>query len=318
MYSEHMRPRSAISIGWILACIFAASACDCGGSARNDASVETTDAAADSGLGDAGLADAGEGDAELADAGTGDAGCIPSGTEVCDGVDNDCNGLTDDVDAAHDGIYDCLRIGLFGQPGLRPSSDFLVWLQSNGTTVTRVQTSTSEELTPALLTSFDIVILDRLVRSYTPGEAVVLRDWVASGGGLVVMSGYTGDSSDWTFPNSLLADFELGIGTTLQNGPVTTFLPHPTTEGLTSVTFMGGFNVGVPRGDGGLDIQSDGGLPGVVAALPSGSVGITKEWQKGRVFVWGDEWIEFDSEWRALPQIPRFWANILGWVAHFR
>ncbi len=29
--------------------------------------------------------------------------------EVCDGIDNDGNGIIDDVDVGHDGVCDCLR-----------------------------------------------------------------------------------------------------------------------------------------------------------------------------------------------------------------
>lgn len=35
---------------------------------------------------------------------------------------------------------------------------------------------------------------------------------------------------------------------------------------------------------------------------------------QGRVFVWGDEWIEFDSEWSNLPEIQQLWVNIFAWL----
>jgi hypothetical protein len=35
----------------------------------------------------------------------------------------------------------------------------------------------------------------------------------------------------------------------------------------------------------------------------------------GRAFVWGDEWIEFDSEWMAIPQIPQLWVQVFSWLA---
>jgi hypothetical protein len=34
-----------------------------------------------------------------------------------------------------------------------------------------------------------------------------------------------------------------------------------------------------------------------------------------RAFVFGDEWIEFDSEWTTQPQIKQFWVNVFAWVA---
>jgi hypothetical protein len=35
----------------------------------------------------------------------------------------------------------------------------------------------------------------------------------------------------------------------------------------------------------------------------------------GHAFVWGDEWIEFDSEWAALPEIPELWVQAFAWIA---
>jgi hypothetical protein len=35
----------------------------------------------------------------------------------------------------------------------------------------------------------------------------------------------------------------------------------------------------------------------------------------GHGFVWGDEWIEFDSEWSAMPQIPQLWLQVFTWIS---
>jgi hypothetical protein len=41
-----------------------------------------------------------------------------------------------------------------------------------------------------------------------------------------------------------------------------------------------------------------------------------REVGKGRVLVWGDEWITFDSEWSSHPeyQVERLWLNSLKWL----
>ena len=254
---------------------------------------------------DAGLSDLGSMDATSTD-----AGCTPSGEEVCDGLDNDCNGLFDDVDEGGDGIFDCSRIALFGGPGSLGSSNFLAWLESNGVTIVRLQTDSSS-ITEVLLADYDVVILDRLVRDYTAPEAVLLRAWVEAGGALMSMTGYTGGFEDIARPNSLLGELGLEYLAGLRSGPVTDFVPHATTSSLTSITFAGGFRVGV--------------LPGafaatstVVARLSDGPAAVAGERGAGRVFVWGDEWVQFDSEWSSMPEIPRFWANVLGWLRRFR
>src|SRR5437868_2617690 len=83
------------------------------------------------------------------------------------------------------------RIGLFGSSGANGASDFNAWLTMNGVSVTRVQTDTAT-LTPALLSRFDIVIVDQLVRDYAPAEAALFARWIEGGGGAVSMTGYTG------------------------------------------------------------------------------------------------------------------------------
>jgi hypothetical protein len=90
-------------------------------------------------------------------------------------------------------------------------------------------------------------------------------------------------------------------------GPVMTFVPHPTTQGLTSVTFVGGYAVS--------DLGGTASSRTAVASIGSTTVGYAVTMGAGRAFVWGDEWIEFDSEWSQNAQIKQFWVNIFGWVA---
>jgi hypothetical protein len=228
-------------------------------------------------------------------------------TEICDGLDNDCNGQVDDVDAEDDGIRDCIDILLIGAPGLNSASSFQTWLASKGVTVQRIHGSGSPpELVRTDLEAFDVVVIDRLLRSYSAVEAGMLASWVGDGGGLLSMNGHTG-SSDRQSGNSLLSGIGVEHLAGLRNGPVTSFLaPHPLTGGLTSVTFQGGYALG---------LLPDAGTGFVtVADIGGAAVGIAVEAGRGRAFVWGDEWIQFDSEWSAQPQIQQFWVNAFAWL----
>jgi hypothetical protein len=212
-------------------------------------------------------------------------------------------------DDAGQGFCGGARIGLLGIPGPNGSSNFQAWLASNGQVVTRVPMATT--VTGDVLSAFDVVILDQLQRDYSTSEADALRDWVAAGGGVMSMTGYTGSGPDRTQPNTLLASIGIQYLPGLYDGPVTMFANHPTTAGLTSVTFQGGYTVGP------VDAVT-GGVNTVTASLSAGPVGMAQERGSGRAYAWGDEWVEYDSEWQSMPQIRQFWIDVLGWLEHLR
>ncbi|MEZ4221312.1 MAG: hypothetical protein R3B13_10345 [Polyangiaceae bacterium] len=236
------------------------------------------------------------------------AACVPThSTETeCDGVDDDCNGRVDDVDVAKDGICDCLRIGIIGSPGSNPSANFQAWLQGKGTSVERTHQTASESFDAPLLSKYDVLILDRLPRDYTAAEASALAAWVDAGGGFISMTGYTGQAAPDFFTNTLLAPFGLSYQPGLKSEPVTTFATHPVTQGLTSVTFLGGYLVA--------DAGGTSGTSTVIGSISAGPVAYAHERGKGRAVVWGDEWIEFDSEWQSLPEIEQLWINVMSWL----
>jgi hypothetical protein len=233
-----------------------------------------------------------------------------SDTETkCDGIDDDCNGKIDDVDTGHDGICDCIRIGLLGKPGYYGSNNFQKWLQDRGTTVTRIQNSTTEPLTATQLASFDMVIVDWLLRAYSDTEAQDFKAWLDNHHGVLALSGFA-PAYEVGYPNSLLKTVGLQFGgadVIPGKNVVTTFMPHAVTTGVSSVTFYGGSNVS----------EIAGGLTGThttFATLTAQSVGIVHEGASSRGVAWGDEWIEFDSEWTTMPDINRFWANIVSFL----
>jgi hypothetical protein len=256
--------------------------------------------------------DAGEGERDAGpppDLGARDLGPMCTASEMpertCNRLDDDCNGAIDDIDVAGDGLCDCLQIGVMGNPGSLASSSFQAWLTARGTSVTRFSLDATP-LTAEQLAMFDVVILDRLVREYSAEEAALLRDFVAGGGGVLAMTGYDGSGADRTRPNGLFAGLGIEYLPELRNGPVTMFEAHPLTEGLRSVTFAGGYRVGELAGAPGTRMT--------VARLPDGAAGVAVELGEGRAFIWGDEWIQFDSEWSTMPEITQLWVNALGWL----
>lgn len=251
-------------------------------------------------------------------ASTGGAGVGAPGTGGTTATSSGAGGGTGGASVILDGGADAscsrLNIAILGNPGSNPSSDFQTWLEARGTTVQRIQTTTDIPLTAETLQPFDVAILDFLSRDYTTSEAAIFSAWVSAGGGVVSMSGYQNDTSqDWR-ANSLLAP--LGVAYATYDGqqvwgPVTDFATHPITVGLTSITFTGGYAVS--------DLGSSTSTRTAIAFVTNNSgdipVAYAVQMDAGHAFVWGDEWIEYDSEWSSQPQIPRLWLQVFDWIS---
>lgn len=302
--------RRSITLGLIVGTIWGCSANPdgTGTAAGNSMSSTSSGGAGGSGTGgSAGNGSGGEGGLIFTpDGGMGSCTPVSMIESVCDGKDDDCNGRIDDVDTGKDGICDCLRIGIIGGPGSNPSANFQAWLQARGTTVERTHTTPGEVFDAALLAKYDVLIFDRLPREYTAEEAGQLKTWMDERGGFVTMTGYTGSAAPDFYPNALLAPIGLEYQAGLYNEPVTMFAMHPVTTGLTSVTFAGGYLV--------KDLGGNGGTSTAIGSISAGPVAFAHERGNGRAVIWGDEWIEFDSEWKSLPEIEQLWVNMIAWV----
>jgi len=231
----------------------------------------------------------------------GEATTFVDGTTSETGSDETDSGETGSDETGSD---ECPTIALLGTDGSHATWELSNWLMDHSITTDRIDPPLVDA---ALLDAYDVVILDQLLREYTPAEAMAFDEWVNAGGGLIALSGHSADpmyAQQW--PNSILGPMGLEFqGELLVNGPVTDFLPHPTTTGLTSVTFLGGFEV----------VATIPGQSSVVARFP-GQIPIAQAQERGlgKVFAWGDEWIEYNDAWD-MPETDLLWTNILDWVA---
>jgi len=242
--------------------------------------------------------------------------------EVCDGIDNDGNGIADDVDAGGDGVCDCLNIATLGQIG--PWSDggniFETWLNARSPLGA---TALEGELTAELLAPFNVVVVlhvdttevsngDRVAaahHAFSDAEAAAFGGWVQGGGGVMTTIGYTGDeAAEVVNVNRLLAAVGMGYSATKLDltGHVQEWDEHPLTLGVSNIFTDNGVE---PDGALGTTIargQTDG--QPALQVVEAGS---------GRVVVWGDEWITYDSEWddKADQQVDRLWLNLLKWLS---
>lgn len=305
-----------------------------GGGARNSSNVTTGTGAngASGGVGAQGGAQNGSG----AQAGTinlvplpepppgGSGGSYNPGngaTEVCDGIDNNANGIVDDVDAGHDGVCDCLNIATIGDIGPWSSGGniFAKWLNERSPKPATVLGDA--ELTAEALKGIQIIVVlhadtsaatrkdvsARAHHAFSPSEVTVFGDWVRAGGGAMTTIGYTpNEHNEVINVNRLLAPLGLGYSNTKTglDGLVEKWTPHPISAGVMAI-----------RTDNGVEPETKTGTTvayrDTQVALQVADVG------SGRLAVWGDEWVTYDSEWLDLTgqQVEVFWLNLLKWLS---
>jgi hypothetical protein len=202
------------------------------------------------------------------------------------------------------------RVAFFGDGGAHDENALSRFLREYPAIVARRSFDVAAIDAPALA-DFDLVILDQPTRTFRPDEADALERWVRSGGSLMSLVGFRTDQSDRPLQNSLLAKLRIAYQPGLIfNGPevghVTDFAVHPLAAGLTSVPFYGGYHI-APTNPAPLRW-------GRVAGGEGGDVGLWLEDGAGRVYAWGDEWVEYSSEWTSTDDTERFWSNAMGWL----
>jgi hypothetical protein len=320
----------------VATCLFTSLACSSdgddddgatGAAASGNGSAASGSGSAASGNGSAASGNGGSGAGfSVGMGGSAGAGAASGGNgtpELCDGIDNDADGIIDDVDAGNDGVCDCLNIATIGQigPWSNGGNIFSSWLDARspqGAVALDDQVLTDEVLAPhqvivilhvamTAVSNNEGTVTSAAHHPFLPAEADAFQRWVENGGGVMTTIGYTGDEgSEVQNVNRLLGTVGMGYSTT--NLDLTGFIqdwsPHPVTEGVSNIFTDNGVE---PAGDGMTVGTGDGDRPALQV----------KQASNGRVVVWGDEWITYDSEWQDLEeqQVELFWLNILKWLS---
>lgn len=316
---DHRVPLRSCAVIVIVAVVAVGAACGSSDGSQFGPDTSTqSQTGSDSGTGPGGNEDGGHGGF-----GSDDGGGSTSNLEVCDGIDNDGDGIIDNVDVGGDGVCDCLKIATLGFPGTVGEGDvFSSWL--NGKSTAGAVALEAKTLTPELLEGFDVIVAQDvregsqigkgkgIGRAYAKAEVDTLEAWIKAGGGFMTLTGY-GDTNEMTNSNRLLAPFGMKYGPDAilkKNGSVTVPIAHWTTSHPLAADIT---KVGVDNGHPvyGGDLIAWEPQPGKY------DVGRATSAEKGHVFVWGDEWITFNSEWKNVAdyQVERFWLNTLKWLS---
>lgn len=323
-----MKLRASLGVGVaVAACIWGLGACSSdknGSNVEGGAASAGAAASANSGNGSGGSSADGTGASSGKGSGIGgsdlilnDGGATDPGTnqgeggsaEVCDGEDNNGDGDIDNIDKDSDGVCDCLLIATLGVKGTSGQGDvFAAWLTArsdNGATDLADQT-----LTPALLAKYQVIVAQDVHKNheYSSDEAAALEAWVKQGGGFMTLIGYS-SSGEAKNVNRLLAPFGMSytdeqILSKSGNStiPITNWTPHPIDMGVTQVGVDNGYPVA--------------GMGDVIATGGKWNIASVQEIEKGHVFLWGDEWVTYNSEWNDHPdyQVQLFWLNSIKWL----
>jgi len=202
-------------------------------------------------------------------------------------------------------------IATIGAPGKYGQGDlFMVWLSSQGESSSG--NLGDQVLTASLLAPYKILVAQDVSKNhmYSASEVSALQAWITAGGGFMTMLGYHPPLTppEGTNVNRLLAPYGMNYGSvpilsdTAAANPVTSWVQHPVTQGITEIGFNNGFDV---EGSGTFLANEQG-----YNVLEVQGVG------SGHVLMWGDEWITYDAFWSQFPQfqVKQFWQNIVDWL----
>ena len=235
-------------------------------------------------------------------------------------------------------------LGVFGTvPGMDGSDAMTEWLNANSTAQAEYSVS-KPSITKSYLEGYDIIILQNLSDwpAFTAGELAAFEAWIRAGGSVMSLAGYTVSPTEMARTNSLLSfsgmSYEEMSDTAGSNLVTCGYcygnsvpqagwkVTHPIATHLTMVGAYHGRSI----------------LPGTGAVLAETAdevLGATKQVDAGRVFMFHDEWITYQSQWTGAGifgaescevdsgdacsgygpttdySIPQFWYNSVKWLS---
>lgn len=205
-------------------------------------------------------------------------------------------------------ICACIKIatwgalGTFGAvPGMDGTDAITAWLNANSTG-TADYSATKPAITAEYLAPYDVIVIQDLSAwaAFTADELAVFNAWLSAGGGVISLNGYSANGLEMNNVNALLAasgmsyvpnsdTFGNNTGVTCaycygNSVPQGGWTAHPISA---NITYVGAFHGrSITPGDAEVVAQS---AEGVVAAA--------KQVGEGRVFMFHDEWVTYNSQW---------------------
>src|SRR5208283_876920 len=250
-----------------------------------------------------------------------------------------------------------LNVAVLGKPGkwgANPNGDpdtaLQDWLNSSSAGTARVDNFTNRvTLTSDFLATYNVIILASLSDdsnlgpfwTFDPSEVAAFQDWVENkGGGVITLTGYSGNGQEINAPNQLIAfsgisynndginaSYNWPVSGCAGSNPISDWIKtDPVIASLSNnVTWIGlanGRSINAP---------ADGHVAATVPGPPIANVLVGKLVGTGHVLVYGDEWITYTTQWNGvgnpetndpacagfLPQdvyqTAQFWYNMIKW-----
>lgn len=246
---------------------------------------------------------------------------------------------------------DCVKLATWGAlgtygavPGMDGQDAITTWLNEYSTGEAEYFAK-KPAITAEALASYQIIILQNLNGwTFSADEKAAFEAWIRAGGGVVSLAGYSDQPTEAAPTNDLLAFSGLSYVGLSGAGDISTSPKEACSYCLGNSDAQGGWEPAHPISANitavgalwGRSVSADAGE--TVATWDGKRAGATVDVDAGRVFLFHDEWVTYNSQWNGASlaqdcrtsgdqacmsahptlsyQIPQFWYNTIKWLAH--